>query len=163
MICHPLQSLLSCSSVAKAYPVANRRSLVLSAGCIGPQPCFHFSLLETLRRLHFPPTSASAFLCSPVTAHVDKRRLHIVDERINAPPRALVQSNPSAIDVPAETLRVLRLDKHSRSGSGNSWMGIVMCAIRSNCEMRPHETITRLVGRLEHKRMVFGEPMLLPL
>lgn len=147
-MCHPLQSSLSCISVAKAYRVGNRKSLAVSAGRIGTQRCFHSSLLETLGRLHSPPTSASAFLRSPVTAEKDKRCLHFVDERNNASSRTLVQGNSSAIDTPAETFRVLRMDKHSRSGSGYSWTQIVMCAVRSTCEKHPLETITRLIGRV---------------
>jgi hypothetical protein len=147
-MCYPLQSSLSCISVAEAYRVENRKSLAVSAGRIGRQPCFHSSLLEPLARLHSPPTSASAFLSSPVTAERDKRCLHFVDERNDASSRTLVRGNSSAIDTPAETLRVFRVDKHSRSGSGYSWMQIVMCAVRSTCEKRTLETITRLIGRV---------------
>lgn len=90
LLFHPLQSSLSCISVAIASRVKDRGSLAVSTYRIGAQPSNDASLLEILRRIHSPPTSASACLFSPVTAQMVKRFLHFVDERNNAPSRTLV-------------------------------------------------------------------------
>jgi hypothetical protein len=73
LMCHPLQSLQRCTLVAGAYRAKSKSCLAVSAGRIGIQPCFHSSLLKIFGGLHSPPTSASAFLSSPVTAEVVKR------------------------------------------------------------------------------------------
>ena len=71
-----------------------------------------------------------------------------MDERNNGPSQILVQGRSGAIDTPAETLRVCRLDRHPHSGSSHSPLQTVMCSVRSTCGLRIFETITRLGGHV---------------
>lgn len=143
---HPLQSSPMCERLPsqKQEHFGRSRQTVPAHS----HTFIHSSRLETSGRPHSPPTSASACLLSPVISEQVKRHLHFVDERNNGPSQTLVQSHQGAIDKPAVTLRVRRLERHPRSGPSFSWMQIVMYSARSTCKMRTLETIIRLIGHV---------------
>ena len=53
LMCYSLQISLSCILFAKAYRAESESSLAVSAGRIGIRPCFHPSLVETIRKSPF--------------------------------------------------------------------------------------------------------------